>query len=236
MTFPEGSLQLRLNAMEHEWFFKRTTGVASGNGYIASNTWRAYRATPKEEDAPSRALKRAFVPLADRFDLFVREPGPLVRDRFDRFHEREMEWLFEFLQTSDRRCTVQPAAAGEFHGYAYNSVAKVLDLAYSHWCFRRPPDSNRCKYDPTMHPEIRLCLHVPLDTQVLSGINEMVKNGMLTREMSVPRGGMGAVRSIEEYRRIQEDLRSVVDRFESTNFASCKVAPIAFDGFWAPGK
>jgi len=78
--------------------------------------------------------------------------------------------------------------------------------------------------------ELRHCLHVPLDTKVFSGINNLRSIGLLFESsVIIPKGGMGAVKSKEHYYQIQNYLRSVADQVPSINFNGNKVSPLAFE-------
>jgi len=112
-----------LNKMERTYFFERVTGEASGSGYIASNTWRGWRASPKIDGAVKDALVAAFDFLVDRFERFMRNTISLNRSLFDKFHAGEIDALCQFAQSYHRETKIHPDALGDFKGYAYNSYA-----------------------------------------------------------------------------------------------------------------
>jgi hypothetical protein len=221
----------KLNELERDYFFQRTNKVASGNSYISSNTWRAFSAVPKTDNVPSEALRAAFDFLSGRFEAFLQTSSNITRPSFDAFHETEVEALYHYLRTYRAGVIVQPRAKGSFHGSAYNAYCKVLNLAHTHWCFRRRPGGQVVQYLPTEYPQLRYCLHVPLDTKVLTGVGSMIDSGALPF-FGIPRGGMGSVRTRNEYVAIQTYLRSEADKVQSTNFPGTTVSPLAFEGFW----
>lgn len=202
-----------------------------GKNYIASNTWRAFRSIPKTDNVPSEALRSAFDFLSNRLERFLQKSSSLTRPCFDAFHENEVEALYDFLNTYRSGIVVQPRAEGSFHDCAYNAYCKVLNLAHTHWCFRRRPNKLEVQYPPLDYPAIRHCLHVPLDTKVLAGVGSMIDSGELPC-FSIPRGGMGSVRTQSEYVAIQDYLRGEADNIKSTNFPGSTVSPLAFEGFW----
>ena len=221
------------NEMERFYFFERRTGEASGAGYIAANTWRGWRASPRIRGAVSGALVAAFPFLTDRFEGFLHKTPSINRSLFDAFHACEIKALYDFLQSYCRNTNIHPAAIGSYNGYAYNSYAKILNLAYTHWCFRPQQRSNQIQYDPTQNSELLRCLHVPLDKKVHGGVNELQRKRILPpSDVQIPTGGMGAVRSVECYVKIQNYLRGVVDQIPSNNFLGNTVSPLAFDAFW----
>ena len=227
------SLVSQLNEMERAYFYQRRTGEASGTGYIGGNTWRGWRASPKIEGAVKDALVAAFDFLVERFERFLRETSSVDRSKFDAFHEIEIEALFKFFQSHHKATVVHPAAGGDYNGHAYNSYAKVLNLAYTHWCFRPQPRSKKIQYDPVQHPGLLRCLHLPLDTNVHICVNELRLNGTLPpSSVRIPNGGMGAIRSRDHYMQVQSYLRSVVDHVPSMNFPGNMVSPLAFEACW----
>lgn len=223
----------RLNKMERTYFFERMTGEASGSGYIASNTWRGWRASPRIDGAVKDALVAAFDFLIDRFERFLRSAIPLNRSLFDKFHEGEIDALYQFERSYHQEIIIHPDAVGDFKGYAYNSYAKIINLAHTHWCFRPQPFSKKIKYNPIDSHELRHSLHVPLDTKVFAGINNLRSTGLLIKSsVRIPKGGMGAVKSKEHYCQIQNYLRSVADQVPSANFNGNTVSPLAFEALW----
>jgi hypothetical protein len=224
-----------LNLLEKYYFFERATGEATPAGYIDSNTWRGFLSIPKMEGVPSAALKSAFTFLTDRLKPFVNATADLshlTREAFDSFHIGEVEELYRFLRTCTRGARVQPRAEGEFHGLAYNSYCKVVNLAHTHWCFRRV----LCQYQTAYAFRLRHCLHVPLDMKVLNGVHGMITRGILRDPgILIPHGqcaGMGSVKSKKHYQDIQDFLRCEADKIASASFRGSKVSPLAFEGFW----
>src|SRR6266404_6069519 len=148
----------RLNQLERYWFFQRTSGEASASGYIGSNTWKGFCSIPKIASAPSEALKNAFNMLAGSLKQFLGRTPNLTRQVFDVYHEKQVEELFDLLQTARAGVVVQARADGNFHERAYNSYAKVVNLAHSHWCFRPQPNGRIEKDPPASFPDLRRCL------------------------------------------------------------------------------
>jgi len=224
-----------LNKMERRFFFERRTGRASRTDYIGGNTWRGWRASPKIEDAVVRALVAAFDVFVARFQDFYKQNGPVTRKVFDAFHAGEVEFLFEFTKKHHRAAQVHPASAGDCHGYAYNSYAKVLNLIYTHWFFRLVPNSRppKVNYAATDYPDLVFCCHVPLDTQIHTGLRDFISRGLIQKpSVEMPNAGMGSVRSKEHYYALQEYLRSIADSIQSSNFPGRPVSPLAFEAFW----
>ncbi len=122
-------------------------------------------------------------------------------------------------------------AQGRFHGFAYGSYCKVLNLAHTHWCFRRRPNKLDIQYPPASNPQLRHSLHVPLDEKVLGGVGSLIDNGELPHFV-MPRGGMGSVKTRDDYIAIQNYLRDEADKIKSTNFPGSNVSPLSFEGFW----
>ena len=133
------SLADQLNQLERYFFFQRDIGEASGRGYIASNTWRGFRSEPKTARAISTSLTSAFDFLTPPFDSFIQDHGDLSRSTFDAFHAQQVDDLYAYLQTPRSGAVVFAGAEGDFHGRAYNPYAKIVNLAHTHWCFRRNP-------------------------------------------------------------------------------------------------
>jgi hypothetical protein len=224
----------RLNQLEKYYFFQRTTGEASASGYVDANTWRGFRSTPNTSGAGAQALQGAFHMLARSLERFLQQTANLTRQAFDAFHEKQVDELYDLLQTARAGMAVHPVAEGDFHGRAYNPYAKVVNLAHTHWCFR-PQPNGLIQYPPQSFPELRRCLHVPLDVQVLDGVRELITGGSLPR-FAIPRGGMGCVKSKQEYLDIQNYLRREADKIDSKTFRrGSKVSPLAFEGFWTAG-
>jgi len=227
------SLAKQLNEMEYAYFFDRRTGEASARGYIDGKTWRGWRASPKEEGAVKEALIAAFDFLTPRFESFLKDTHALTRSQFDAFHDHEIEALHHYARSYHRSVEVGPAAKGECHGHAYNSYAKVLNLAHTHWCFRPDPRLKRIRYDPSRNPRLLQCVHVPLDTKVCKGIRRLLSEGLLPScSVRIPSDGMGSIRSREHYQEVQNYLRAIVDKVTSTNFSNSTVSPLAFEAFW----
>jgi len=226
-------LSRKLNEMERRYFFERTIGEASGTGYIGSNTWRGWRASPKIENAPKNALVAAFDFLTQRFERFISQNPTPSRMDFDEFHKGEVDALFEFLQSFHSNTRIHPAAEGRYHEFAYNVYAKVVNLAYSHWCFRPQPVTGNIKYNPVKNPHLLHCFHVPLDTKVNRGIKEGIKSKLFpSPRTDIPSGGMGSIKSKHHYDEIQNYLRSIADQIPSDNFKGLSVSPLAFEAFW----
>jgi len=226
-------LNLELNEMEHRFFFERMVGTASAEGYIGNSTFRGWRSYPKRDGIVKKALEDAFHSVIAAFQSFIqRHPNP-TREQFDDFHDLQVDKLYGFLRPYLRkpRVLVFPAAKGSYPSadkYAYNTYAKVIDLAYSHWCFRPHPTSGKVEH--VGNSSLRHCLHVSLDSKVLDAIRCMVAeySSQLT-PIQVPDGGMGSVKSRIDYYRIQHWIRSVVDIESSTTFIGHTIAPLAFD-------
>ena len=223
-----------LNRMERSYFFERSIGEASGTGYIAGSTLRGWRSSPKTPNAPKRVLVAAFSFLVPRFEAFITNNPQLDRSSFDAFHSQEVDALFNFIQSFNPNVRVCPASKGSYNGYAYNVYAKVVDLTYTHWCFRRQPNSVLVDYPPAKYPYLLECLHVPLDGKVLSGIIQASHKGILPwPRITIPSGEMGSIKSKRQYDDIQNYLRSLTDQVMSENFNGQKVSPLAFEAFWS---
>lgn len=227
------TLAATLNKLEQEYFFRRCNKEASSKNYIDSNTWRGFHSLPKTPYVPSDALRSAFDFLSKRLEAFLQKTPNITRAGFDAFHKNEVEALYEFLCTYRSGIVVQPRSTGGFHGFAYGSYCKVLNLAHTHWCFRRRPNKRDVHYPPAAHPELCNCIHVPLDSKVLGGVEALIAVGELPY-FSIPRGGMGCVKSYSEYIAIQNYLRTEADTIKSTNFLGSTLSPLAFEGFYTP--
>jgi hypothetical protein len=168
--------------------------------------------------------------LPPSLERFLQQTPNLTRQAFDAFHGKQVDELYDLLQTARAGLVVHPATEGDFHGRAYNPYAKVVNLAHTHWCFR-PQPNGMIKYPSQSFPELRRCLHVPLDEQVLDRVRELIAGGYLP-PFAIPRGGMGCVKSKQEYLGIQNYLRREADKIDSKTFRDGKVSPLAFEGFW----
>jgi hypothetical protein len=178
-------------------------------------------------------LVSAFDFLVGRFERFFKKTQSLDRVRFDAFHREETKALYQYSKSFHSGIIVHPAASGSFYGYAYNSFAKVLNLAYTHWCFRTNPLSKKIQYEPALHPELLFCLHIPLDNKVLERIKNLSSDGCIPNlSVHIPNGGMGSIKSKEHYYQIQNYLRAVADNVPSKNFLGKTVSPLAFEALW----
>lgn len=204
---PTRTLSSILSELERDFFFRRTTGRASPEGYIASNTWRGWTSTNGIDGAVRDALYAAFDQIKRHFDDFYAAHPSFTRDEYDTFHSTEVESLHNFLNRFHRHSKVFPRANGDFNNHAYNAYAKIVNLGHTHWCFRDRPGLSTCKYDPQKHPILRKSLHVPLDLKVLKGIRVLINEGLLHKsDIDVPSGAMGAVKSLSGYLQIQRDI------------------------------
>lgn len=225
-----------LNKLEHLFFCERTAGFASGSGYIDQSTLRAWRCEPKQAGWIKHRMVVAFEHLGKSLEAFLKANPAPDRDRFDAFHDGLVKELYEFLSSTRQRPVVHPSVEGNFHGYAYNVYAKVVDLAYTHWCFRPPHSSNSAvRYPPSEFPALRHVLHVPLDGKVVAELHGLWDKGTLPQpQFSTPPrgGGMGSIRSRDQYNDLQSYFRANSDPIRSTNFPGHSVSPLAFDGLW----
>lgn len=226
-----------LRDLEHQFFFARTRGEATPEGFIAWNTWIGWRAIPETDGVPKQALQSSFDHLTQRLQEFLKTTIPLTCEAFDRYHESQVESLREFLESYRHGVSVRPKSAGEFHGCSYGAYAKIVNLAYTHWCFlpRRNKDMATRRFDPASRPDLRKCLHVPLDSKVLMGIQGLIDRGDFPSErIPIPEGkaGMGLISSRRQYMDIQLGTRAVVSEISSRSFKGHLVSPLAFEGFW----
>jgi hypothetical protein len=235
MSVSGRSLANQLRDLEHQFFFAPRAGEATPEGFIAGNTWRGWRSTPKEDGVIKEALQHSFDHLTPRFQGFLHDTRPLTCESFDRFHESQVESLREFLESFRQGISIHPAAAGEFYRHSYGAYAKIVNLAYTHWCFLPRRNKAPRRFDPESQPDLRKCLHVPLDEKVLEGIQGLIDRGDFSAQrIPLPKGkaGMGLVTSRQQYMDIQLGMRAVVSDISSKSFKGHSVSPLAFEGFW----
>lgn len=216
-----------LNALERKFFFERTVGEATRDGYIAGNTGRGWRATGSDQGSVLSFLKEYFDEIVEQLVEFCRSnPGP-DRDCFDDFHGKQVLRLYDICKERGFR----PAAEGDFNDHSYNVYAKVIDLACTHYCFPRHPDSQKPKINESTIPGLRRCVHVPLDINTLEFLRVYMKlpGAIVDNSLTIPKGGMGSVRNKALYSAIQAFIRENVDRFQSTNFQGHSISPLAFE-------
>ena len=124
-----------------------------------------------------------------------------------------------------------PAANGEYYGRAYNSYAKVVDLANKHWfCKVFLSTKKNTKYANRL-AAVRNALHVPIDIQVLNGIRDLLARNEQP-PIDLPKGGMGTVKTFEKYTALQQAFRGLVDPVPSDRFPGETVAPLVIDSYW----
>lgn len=230
------SLANELRDLEHKFFFAPRAGEATPEGFIAGNTWRGWRSAPKTEGVVKEALQSSFNYLTQRLQQLLLNSKPLKRESFDQFHAAEVESLRGFLDSFRHGVGIHPAKTGEFHGHSYGAYAKIVDLAYTHWCFFPRRNQAPRQFEPETQPDLLRCLHVPLDEQVLDGIQRLIDRGSLRPEhFNLPKGkkGMGLISSRDQYMVVQLAMRSVVSDIPSKSFKGQSVSPLAFEGFWA---
>lgn len=218
-----------LNALERKFFFERTVGEATPNGYIDRNTVRGWRAAASRPGEMLKFFRAHFDVIIQEIVEFCQDHPAPDRESFDAFHRKQVLRLYE-------RCNergFRPAAYGDFNGHPYNGYAKVIDLACTHYCFRRHPHGQKPEINESAIPGLRQSIHVPLDSNTLDFLRAYLKfpGAIGDSGLIIPKGGMGSVRNEALYSDIQAIIRKNVDRFQSVNFQGHSISPLAFETY-----
>ena len=217
-------------AMETYYFGKYLDDDMKGEPYIDSDTWRGFSSKFKTKDLASHSLLCAYEHIILDLESFLDDRTEFTREEFDAQHHRQIESLRIHLNIQSNGDQVAAAANGTFYGSAYNSYAKVVDLANKTWFARVFLSNNKSKYSPHL-PKLRHALHVPLDITAHNGLRHLMEKHSLP-PADLPKGGMGTVKSQGKYLEMQSLVRSIVDPIKSDRFESETVAPLVIDSYW----
>jgi hypothetical protein len=224
------SLADEITKLEKYYFDKHVTEELLEQPYIASNTWRGFSSTFKTKDAASHALLYSYDHITLDLEAFLDANAAFDRDAFDACHHKQVEDLRIHLNIQPNGDRVTASSKGDYYGCAYNSYAKVVDLANKHWFAKVLLSRGKNKYTPRL-AELRTVLHAPLDMQALTGLrNLLARNEMPTDDL--PNGGMATVKSQEKYATVQGILRALADDVPSARFDGEPTAALVFDAYW----